>query len=438
MLFVVTRNMVISLLSIIVGATTIEITIARLFGISRSSSDPQNFTLITFLIIYLIYCIGQFILLRWTKQTFINDNVNFSFNTSTFKFVKLVQFILIIIFAFTIAQIFITHSYLNIFVMIAIWISYGFSSTVMFYLAFKLIRWYMDNRNFLVLTYFVAVVILVFNILITMAFTTQIIFDQHVLVKEFIAHYVPILPQPTSTIHTYSVIVSFACMWIASGIFLRSLTKLNKIKYWGLMIIPLIYYLAQFQPYLENYLIGYFLFDLFGFAFAYTIIFTAIEPIGGFLFGLAFWITSRKLESRLMKDYLFICGSGLLLFFVSNHASILVNYPFPPFGLIQMGYLSISAYFIFTGIHSSAIAVAQDNQIRTAIRRSVEQQRSSFIDNIGTSEMSTIVYKRTLELTKKLSDSMLQDSNVRPSLTSEQVRDYIEEVMREKGMIDSN
>jgi hypothetical protein len=103
-----------------------------------------------------------------------------------------------------------------------------------------------------------------------------------------------------------------------------------------------------------------------------------------------------------------------------------------------MGYLSISAYFIFTGIHSSAIAVAQDNQIRTAIRRSVEQQRSSFIDNIGTSEMSTIVYKRTLELTKKLSDSMLQDSNVRPSLTSEQVRDYIEEVMREKGMIDSN
>jgi len=113
-----------------------------------------------------------------------------------------------------------------------------------------------------------------------------------------------------------------------------------------------------------------------------------------------------------------------------------VSFPFPPFGLVQICYLGLSSYLILTGIHFSAISVAQDDKLRSAIRESIEQQRSNFIGFIGASEMTDMIYRRTFDLSKKLSVTMVKETNVSPSLTSDQVKDYIDEVMREKGMID--
>ena len=96
---------------------------------------------------------------------------------------------------------------------------------------------------------------------------------------------------------------------------LRNFTTLGKSRYWLLMSIPLIYYLAQFQPFLISQFSSYILSDPIGFTSLYTIVFTAIEPIGGFLFGLAFWATARKLESRAIKDYLFIARRWAFVIF---------------------------------------------------------------------------------------------------------------------------
>ncbi len=418
------------------AAIIYEITLARISSFSHLFPNLNQIGLLAFFILFLIYSLGQYVVLRWTKQTIISEKMKNSLNIKTLKYVRLIQWILILIFSLTMTQILFTNSYSNILVLVAVCISYSFAAMMMSYLAWKLFRWYADNRNPIVLAYFVAISVVVFNIVVTTIFTSQIILSQHMVVKENIADYTPLLPKTTSTIYLYSGIITFACMWVAAGVLLMNLTRLSKIKYWSLMAIPLVYYLAQFQPYLNNFLFGYFISDPVGFAKNYTIIFTAIEPIGGFLFGLAFWVTAKKLESGKIKSYLFIAGAGLLLFFASNHAAVLVNYAFPPFGLLQVGYLSLSSYLILTGIHSSAISVAQDDKLRQTIRKSIAQQKANFIERIGTSEMTDMIYKRTFELTKKLEDSMVKESQVSPSLTTEQVMDYIDEVMKEKGMID--
>jgi predicted transcriptional regulator len=112
------------------------------------------------------------------------------------------------------------------------------------------------------------------------------------------------------------------------------------------------YFIALFSDYIVS--------DPLGFSTLYTIIFTAVAPIGGFLFGLAFWISVRNVGSRAVKDYLFISGCGLLLFFSANQAILLTSFPYPPFGATIICYFGLSSYLIFIGIHSSAISVAQD------------------------------------------------------------------------------
>jgi len=370
------------------------------------------------------------------KPKVMSDSMKRSPLAAIYKGVRLIQWVLILMLILAVFQIQVTSSYSNLFIIIIIWLSYGLVTFMLIYLAWKFYVWFADNRNFFILAYLIAVVVLVSNVIITITYTTQIILDQNEIVMKSIGHRNASSPEPIATIFFISIIITFATMWVAAAILLKNFTTLPKIKYWLLMSIPLIYYLTQFQPYLFSIFSNYFLVDTVEFVVIYTIIFTAIEPIGGFLFGLAFWATSRKIESAKIKDYLFISGSGFMLFFVSNHAAVLVSYPFPPFGLIQICYLGLSSYLILTGIHSSAISVAQDDKLRHAIRESIDHQRSRFMEHIGTSEMSEIIYNRTFDLSKKLSMSMTKETNVSPSLTAEQVKDYIDEVMKERSMID--
>lgn len=430
------RASLIVTLVVILGAVIYEIALARFSRFSFAFTDSADFNLLMFVALAVIYGLGQYILLNWTKRRIISSTVKRSRLFVVLTGVSLTQWGLILILIITIVQILITSSYSTTLIMGAIWLSYGLAGLMLFYLASKLYAWYVDNRNLFVLAYLIAVAVLVSNVVVTSIYTTQILLAQPEIVMKSIGHRNPLQPEPIATAYFFLDIITFACMWIASGILLRNFTTLGRYKFWLLMSIPLIYYLAQFQPFLINQLSVYILSDPIGFTTLYTILFTAIEPIGGFLFGLAFWSIARKLESRTIKDYLFISGAGLLLFFASNHAEVLVTYPFPPFGLVTICYLGLSSYLIMTGIHSSAISIAQDNKLRNVIRESIDKQRANLIGHIGTSEMRGKIYKRAFELSRKFSDSMEEETYISPSLTTQQVKDYINEVMKERGIVE--
>ena len=84
---------------------------------------------------------------------------------------------------------------------------------------------------------------------------------------------------------------------------------------------------------------------------------------------------------------------------------------------------------ILSGLSYSAISVAQDAALRRSIRKNVRDMK--FIENIGTAQMEQELQKRVLTIAKKNSDIMTEETGVQPSLSEDDMKQYLEEVLKE-------
>jgi hypothetical protein len=85
---------------------------------------------------------------------------------------------------------------------------------------------------------------------------------------------------------------------------------------------------------------------------------------------------------------------------ISNQAIVLVNVPYPPFGLVTVSFFGLASFLMFNGIYSSAISVAEDSELRKSIRRyAIEESR--LLDSIGMAQMEREIEKRVLGFTKR-------------------------------------
>ena len=109
-------------------------------------------------------------------------------------------------------------------------------------------------------------------------------------------------------------VMSFVSTWFATVLLLQHYsTKIGRAKYWVIVSIPLVYFLSQFQTILLGIFTPFRLSDPILFGLTYTLVFSASKPLGGILFGVAFWIVSRGVSHGQVKDYMIISGYGLLL-----------------------------------------------------------------------------------------------------------------------------
>jgi hypothetical protein len=58
-------------------------------------------------------------------------------------------------------------------------------------------------------------------------------------------------------------------------------------------------------------------------------------------------------------------------------------------------------------------------------------EQSKLLDNIGTAEMERKVQERVLTVAKKTSASMEDDSGVKASMNEDEMKDYVELVIKE-------
>jgi len=175
------------------------------------------------------------------------------------------------------------------------------------------------------------------------------------------------------------------------------------------------------------------------FGVVYTLFFDATILVGGVLFGIAFWSVARNLSSLAVKQYMMISAYGMMLLFASNQASGLALVPYPPFGLATVSFLGLASYLIFIGIYSSAISVAEDSELRQSIR-GFAMKESRLLDSIGVAQMEQQIQKRVIALTKQNQSRMAEESGIQSSLTEEDMRQYLQQVIEEvkKGKIDSS
>jgi hypothetical protein len=220
--------------------------------------------------------------------------------------------------------------------------------------------------------------------------------------------------------------------WGATALLLRHYTqKLGKAKYWIMLSIPLVYYLSQFVTLFMNLFAPLIQPNPLFLSIVLTLIFTFTKPAGGILFGVAFWAVAKAIRrTSFVRDYVIIAGYGLLLLFISNQAVTLISVPYPPFGLVSTLFVGLSSYLILVGIYSSAISVSEDSKLRQSIRNFAIKE-SRLLDSIGTAQMEQQIQKNVIELTKRNKDRMAEETGIQSSLTEDDIKQYLEQVISE-------
>ena len=221
-------------------------------------------------------------------------------------------------------------------------------------------------------------------------------------------------------------------MWGATVSMMAHYAKrMGRTKYWIVVSIPLIYYSSQFLLPLINVYPTLLEVGTISTTLLFTLIFTFSKPVGGILFGLAFWSISKKArQNEDVRNYMMIAAYGLILIFTSNQANLLLNTPYPPFGVITISIMGLSSYLVLVGIYSSAISLSQDSKLRQSIRQ-LTLGEPKLLDSIGTAQMEQEIEKRVLALTKRNQDKMAVETGIQSSLSDDDVREYLEQVIEE-------
>ena len=186
--------------------------------------------------------------------------------------------------------------------------------------------------------------------------------------------------------------IAYVLTWIGAVLFLRPYVKsFGRIKFWVIMVTPMVYYLIIFP--LET--LGILTYEDPETAIRNILIFTLAAAFTGIIFGYAFLSVARTLR----------LGSS-----VRNHiaGSASVNQAaYQPYGLVSIAFIGLSCYMIYSGLYLSAVSVSQDMSLRKSIRESVIEQ-SKLLHNIGTAEIEKRVEKQVLSMAAKTSKAMAE------------------------------
>lgn len=166
------------------------------------------------------------------------------------------------------------------------------------------------------------------------------------------------------------------------------------------------------------------------FGIIYTLIFSMSKPIGGILFGVAFWIVSRRVGKHAIKDYLVVSACGVILLFTTNQATNLIVVSYPPFGLVTAALIGLSSYMLLVGIYSSAMSISRDTELRKFIH-TVAAKEIKLLDHIGSAQMEQELVTRVIPLVQRKASNMEQETGIKTSLTDGEMMQYLDEVLTE-------
>jgi hypothetical protein len=426
------------LMCIVIVSLIVDTSLNRIYQLNIGQSSVPHESLPTFVAIFIVYLITQYLILRFVKQKSEGISSKQRFHVKEMhKIVTIVQYVLATIIVFVILQMLLLSYYNTVMLTTTTIISYSLAIIMMGLLAQRFFSWFRSNKNVVVFLYGLSSATVAINAAFTLLFVTNLLAQKPPEVREFLVlSDTFIIPGSILDIlndaFVISSILSFALMWIATSMLLRHYSRrLGKVRYWIIIGIPLAYFLSQFVYFFLNLFAPLLNIEPVSFGIVFTLIFTLSKPAGGILFGIAFWTVARKIrQNSVVRDYMIISAFGLILLFVSNQAIELVNVPYPPFGMATISFLGLSSYLVLLGIYSSAISLSEDSKLRQSIRNFAVQE-SKLLDSIGTAHMEQEIQRRVLTITKQNQDRMAEETGIQSSLTDEDVKDYLEQVLEE-------
>lgn len=420
------------LISIIILTLIIDISFVKLYDLI--SKKFINWRVSLFIVISITSTIGQYFILKFikptNKATKIRDELHLK---SLYKIVKIFQYALGAILMSVALQMVVTSHY-NTFMLIAIMAtSYTLAIILLVILALRFFSWFKSNRNFVILLYGLASLMLAINAIFTVINVNERLLDRPSEIWQFAGGTVVLAAKNAVLDLSYflSSILSFILTWAATVLLLNHYSqRLGRVRYWIIVSIPLVYFLSQFITSFLNLFAPLLRSDPFFFAIFFTLIFTLSKTIGGIMFGIAFWTIAKNIAHTItISHYMTISAYGFILLFISNQAIVLVTAPYPPFGLATISFMGLSSYLILVGIYSSAISVAQDLELRKLIRKYTTE--SKLLDSIVSAEMEREIQNRVMKIVNEQSFKMKEETGVQSSLNEEDIKEYLEKVLSE-------
>lgn len=404
------------------------------FGLSQSTVTWIMAVFIAISVIFLasLYVMSNFVRKRSaeirTRQVVINR---------LYKMVIISQILLAAILVLVVFQISTISRYSVQLLIISTIISYFTSISLMGFLGYRFIMWFKSNRSPVLFFYGLACIVLAISGGFAVSVVSLILSNVPAFASQHVGTGYPYFSIGSATYlvsygYSISTVLTFIIWWIASILVLRHYSeKWGSKKYIILISAPLVYFLIQFQPVFFSLFSGFLNSEPVLFSILYTLAFTLSKPVGGILFSIIFWTTSRKLSSNIVvKNFLIISAYGLMLLFISNQAVVLVTASYPPFGLATVSFMGLSSFFVFVGIYASAISVAEDSKLRRTIRKYAISE-AGLLDSIGMAEMEDKIRKKVFTVAKEQQKNLLELTGIKHTLSEAEVNQYLNEIIQE-------
>ncbi len=410
-------------------------------NISDFQYDPEYFFLnlflatqsgVNFFVVLCILFIGiQFIFLYYIKLYLKYESSLFSI---MYKITLLLHLVMIGILIITVLNIIIQNQYSFYLSKIAVGIGSTFASIIFVLLSKRLFSWYKKVNNNLILLFGFAFLLLgITKIVFELGIFISLYDYDEMITSGTIVEFPDYTRNAVLSFFQDSywifAVISFFLLWLGTVFLIQNYKEaVGKNKYRMLTILSLLVFVpTPIGIYFNESDIGNVIDPV-----AFYIFTTFNSTIAAILFFVTFSTLSRSITSEYpLKNYLFITGIGLLLYFISDQSTI-EQHAYPPYGMISLVFLGYSAYLIFVGILSSAISLSRNIEVRKLVHNILkdrflydislgqlytenETHVKKIIDNIPKSDLATdVVPLETEEIHGMVNEviSQLQDIRV--------------------------
>ena len=362
-----------------------------------------------FVVVSIVYAVSQQLLLRfvWNKTKDIRSKslaIRRLLKTITVAQYSLLGILIIILYQI----LFMSHYNTSLLIWSTV-ISLLMSILVLGFLARQLFLWYKSNKgnSFIILTYALAFAIM------TVTFSAGLILDLYnysgkpeiVTANSEVnfASYDDVnwLVHLVYYIYNYSDLVSFILIWGATALLLLNYRRrLGVVKFWIIIILPLIYYLSTFVD-----VLGIYEPQTDSEKFYYYSYYSLNTTVGGILFGLAFIVIAKRIDNQSIKSFMTLTAYGFVLLYISNVINLGAR-SYPPFGIATLSISGLSSFLLLAGFYSTAVILSKHAELRKSIRNSIEGQQSKLLDHIGMSEVQRDIDRKVTPLIERYAKEM--------------------------------
>jgi hypothetical protein len=420
------------IMSIVVVTLTIDSQIGTIADFIPEQL-ASNVGITMFIGIWMIFAVMQYYILSYIKKSNKENRVRARYLNLLHKIVIIAQFALAGVIALVILQIFIIKEYNTVMLYAAQSLSYGLWIVTLSLLARAFFSWYrLSKKNVMVLILALSMVAYVVNGILALCDQINLLAQHNLIIRSGDVAFFPVFSVATlgDLINIGSQIasgVAYVLTWIGTVMLLRPyMKKLGSIKFWTIMSAAMVYYLIGFPL----FVLGYYNPSEDVNAMTNILIFSMSAVFTGIVFGAAFLSVARTLKKdSIVRNYMIIAAYGFVLFYVAGSAWV-SQAAYPPYGLAAVSFTGLSCYLIYNGLYSSAILVSQDTAVRKSIKKSVLEQ-SKLLDSIGSAQMERELQTQVLTVAKKASDIMAKETGVEAPMTEEDMKDYMQVVMKE-------